>query len=204
MTLLFRTLTLAIAAAVAPLGHAAVVTFDSSGDLNLFNVDIFPGDNFTEWRPGYSASGGYAGSDGGFVHFNLYSGSNTLQFKAGPVFLNGFDISSQYGGAGGGVSNADNNGRDYVLELYGPTNALISSQALLVGADGTWDYVSTETANVSSLRILATWSAPGVYDGWWPNLDNIRYNENEIPEPGTLGLLGLSLAGFAASRKRLR
>jgi len=77
--------------------QAAIYTFDAPADLtDNFFVDVIAGDSLTEWRPGYSAQSGFPASDGGFVHFNQYNSSNSIAFKSGSVFLNSFEISSQY------------------------------------------------------------------------------------------------------------
>src|SRR5262245_31556139 len=77
--------------------QAATYTFDSQADLSgNFDVDVTFGDFGTQWRPGYGASGGFPGSDGGFVSSASGGAVNSLEFKSGPVFLNSFQISSQY------------------------------------------------------------------------------------------------------------
>ena len=206
-SLIVRLAGAAMLSAAAVAAQAAVITFDNNGALNSnFTTDVFPGDSGTEFQQGYGPQNGFAGSDGNFVHFNMYDTGNSLRFKVGPVFLNSFTISSQYAGGGAGTSNADNNGRDYTLELYDDNNALIQSTTMLVGARGSWDEVQLDVAGVRTMRILATWSAPNVFDGWWPNVDNIRFNEgvqpSAIPEPGALALVLAALAGVAVTRRR--
>lgn len=82
-----------------------------------FNTDVIAGDGSTKWRTGDAPSLRFDGSDGGFVSFNGYDTDNSLQFIAGPVLLNSFDISSAHSGRGSGVSQATTAGRAYVLTL---------------------------------------------------------------------------------------
>ncbi|HZF78852.1 MAG TPA: PEP-CTERM sorting domain-containing protein, partial [Rubrivivax sp.] len=93
-----------------------------------------------------------------------------------------------------------------MLELYDNDNMLIHSATLLVSARGSWDEVQLDVAGVRTMRILATWSAPNVFDGWWPNIDNIRFNETaqpaQVAEPGALALVVAALAGLAVTRRR--
>lgn len=198
---------IAALSALALAAQATTLTFENAGELTAnFDTDVFAGDSGTEHQSAYGSSGGFVASTGRFVHFNMYDTGNSLRFIAGPVFLNSFTISSQYAGGGQGAADADNNGRDYTLELYDDTNTLIRSDTLLVGARGSWDTVDLDVAGVRTLRILATWSAQNVFDGWWPNVDNIRFNEEpragDVPEPAALALVLTGLLGISASRRR--
>lgn len=155
-------LTTACAAVLVVAGgqvDAGIITFDAESDLtNNFLLDIFPGDNLTQWRNGYGPSGGFPGSDGGFVLFNDFDTSNSIAFLSGPVFLNRFDISSQWSAGGAGVGFAADAQRDYHLRLYNQSLVPILDTTLQVAENGAW---TTETFNV-----------PNVYAIWIDRRDN--------------------------------
>ncbi len=195
---------LAAVLALASSGAAATVfTFDSSGDLTgNFNLDVIGDDSTTHWRAGYGPSGGFPGSDGGFVHFNQYNTGNSIQFQSGPVFLNSFDISSQWGEGGAGVSNASDAANDYRLMLYDAGLSVIYDQVLTIAAGGVWETLTLNVADVSVIRITRRSGDGTGTGGWWPNLDNVTVNATAAPEPTALALMALGLAGAGRLRRR--
>ncbi len=58
--------------------------------------------------------------------------------------------------------------------------------------------------NVSAIRILSTANDGTGTGGWWPNIDNITFNEpaQSVPEPSAmLGTLLASILGVAIKKK---
>lgn len=184
-----------------------VFTFDSSADLtDNFNLDVISGDNYTVWRSGYSAVDGFPGSDGGFVDFNDYRSSNSIAFKAGPVTLNSFDISSQYYAGGYGVVEAINAQLDYHLRLYDQNLSVLLDEIRTVDPTGAWTTLTFNTPNVYAIWIGRRDNDGTGTGGWWPNIDNVRVNDlTAVPEPTTLvpailaALVGL---GYGWSQRR--
>jgi len=60
-----------------------------------------------------------------------------------------------------------------------------------------------ETANISQLVFTAPGLAPH-YNGFWPSVDNLRINENNVPvpEPATTLLFGTGRAGLVGMRRK--
>lgn len=183
------------------MASAVTFTFDSAVDMTSnFAIDVLAGDTGTQWRPGYTASGPFPASDGGYVHFNFFNDSNSLQFLSGPVTLNSFDISSQHSFGGSGVNNADGGNGLYNLILYDNGLNELYNQTLTIAAGGVWETLTFNIPNVHTIWI----EGPGLTasQGWWPNIDNIVADEAAtVPVPASILLLGGALGALGLRRK---
>ncbi|MEM7454326.1 MAG: hypothetical protein AAF456_08210 [Planctomycetota bacterium] len=178
-------------------GDAVTYTFDTSTEMFVnFDLDVVSGDGVTAWRPGYNAGPPIEASDGGFVHFNSWDRPNSIRFSDGPVFLNSFDLSSNYNQSNSGTNQANNTGNDYRLVLFDTSFNVLYDETLLVSPTGSWDEVTLNVDNVSTIW-LNTFELNGP-QGWWANVDNIRVNQ--IPEPCSMAIV--SMAGCVVALRR--
>jgi hypothetical protein len=204
-------MTAALTAAAPAL--ASTYTFDTAAELtDTFNLDVIGGDFGTQHRSGYAAQGGFAGSDGGFVHLNYFDSGNSLQFKSGPAMLTSLSLSAAYAASGAGAMQASRGGMDIVLTLYDEGLSQIYSATHLMAENGVWETLELNVARVSVIQIAARWSAHGVYDGFWPNIDNIVTADTPIdvvsnqvasvPVPAAAPLLAGALGALSLLRRR--
>ena len=183
-------------------GDGISTSFDTAADLTSnFNLNVLPGDSSVNWRSGYGPSGVFSGSDGGFAHFNNFPTSDSIGFKIGEVFLNSFDVSSQWYEGGSGVSAANAAGNDFRLNLYDSGLNLVFTADYFLPANGDWTTITVNTPGVYAIQIVnAMGINPG--QGFFANIDNIVFNEatGVVPEPATLFVWsGLGLPRLARS-----
>lgn len=166
--------------------QAAIVTFDGQATN-------------AGYAPFAVSSGGLDFAVGGDLYGGIWNGSSPNS--------NGTDnfiySSSPTAGAltitktGGGLFSL--NSIDMAISWYdaNPTENIFVNGNLLQLTQSLTTY-NLNLANVSAVTIT------GFGSGLYWTADNIVYDSNRVPEPGTLALLGLGLAGLASSVRRKR
>ena len=183
---------------MAPMAQAA--QFVSNGEFKpSLNIDWTTGGvvDSLENRPGGDAGAAEFGYDGvGLVLsqgiFSLNELPSTFEF-----YLKAFGLSATSGYPDGfGVAagaKLDNNGD--------PTAGNFSLLTPTAVADG-WVRYSGSFSGVDSFTLFFTYTSPDIGDGDLDvYLDGVSITQ-QVPEPGSLALMGLALASIAVVRRR--
>jgi hypothetical protein len=138
---------------------------------------------------------------------NVYNTTNPLngtvlyfQYKLGGSVtafnFNSFDLRG---------SNVNAN-LQFTLQAYDGTNNLLDTAPLSVTGN-TFQTHTLNWTNVTTVEVVSTGSLPVNWGSGTLYMDNVTINEtvqSPIPEPASILMLGTSLLGIAASRKRIR
>ncbi|MDL2358613.1 MAG: PEP-CTERM sorting domain-containing protein [Pseudomonadota bacterium] len=94
-------------------------------------------------------------------------------------------------------NNAGYNGANN-FALYNASHALIAGGAMSGSGDVFYDLSSY--TGISEIQ----WSNGRATNNWWQKLDSVSFTQeaSKVPEPGSLALFGLGLAGFAVLRRQ--
>lgn len=201
-------LTVAAALAAAPAAQAGVLfsdNFDAQGSANALSFNGFTNWSVTSGSVDYIRSGVQfgiqcAGSTGGCVDLDGSTGdagrmSSKVVYNllAGTTYLFSLDLS-------GGQVRDERNTVNFGFALDGNLGSFLASDMVTLARTdpfGTYTVAYTPGSNVSARLVIGNTGGDNV----GLILDNVALT-SQVPEPGTLALLGLGLAALGMRRRR--
>jgi PEP-CTERM motif len=203
-------LTVAVLMVAAPAAQAGVI-FSDNFDLNR-DKSALDFNGFSNWNVGagtvdYIKSGEYnircvgrmggcVDLDGSKMNAGLMSSKTVYNLLAGSTYFFSLDLS-------GNQVREESNTVKFGFALANDLGSFLASEMVTLGQTnpfGTYTVAYTPGSNVSARLVMGnSGGANGVGDNVGLIADNARL---EVPEPGTLALLGLGLAALGLRRRR--
>lgn len=153
---------------------------------------------------GVSLGGGMEWNATGSGHLFMQSWDNDdFIYFSSPTVVNSFQMNRE---PWEGYMAAPD---DWIVSIAAFNSSDISlwSSSFDLTSYDTWDEwltVDVDASDVSYLAFYATGAWTPLNYGFWPAIDNVVINEpltNQVPEPVSVALIGLGLAGLGFSRR---
>ncbi len=184
------------------MANATVITFDEylAGNNNVPITDLYKPAGVTFGASNAGTWGGTSNGDPGNWSLQGTNGSNFLGNNSAP-YTTSIIFTSPVNNVSLDVSrsNGSSSGQTLTVQVF-DGSTLLGSDLVTLGSINTWSTVSFNFGNITDIELYGSNNSDFSPYG----IDNLQFSSTlaPVPEPGTIALLGLGMAGLAIYGKR--